>query len=290
MNEVMPQSLGEVAPVLAELGIQYGLRILAALVILVAVWFLSAWLANAVASVLRRTHADGTVTAFARTATRWAFVVLGVLVCMSIFGVELTSIAALLGGAGVAIGVALKGNLSNLASGMVLLAFRPFEEGQWVKIGDREGMLRRVGLLHTEIDAFDNARHWIPNADVIENPLTNFEYHAYRRADVVVGVAYDTDLDHAIEVLRSVAEDATDPQAPRGPVVVGIGFGASSIDFKVGSWSKTSDVVAFRTRLMVRIKRALDEADISIPFPQRDLHIVPPLPAVELSEDVQAAK
>jgi len=283
-------SVREMMPMLTELGIQYGVRILAALGILVAVWFVSAAVANGVASVLRKTHADGTVTSFTRSVVRWSLIVLGVLVCMSIFGVEMTSIAALIGGAGVALGVALNGNRSNLASGLVLLAFRPFEEGEWVEVSDKEGLVSRIGLFHVELDAFDNARHWIPNADVIEQVLTNYEAHPFRRADLVVGVAYDTDLDLVVEVLQRVGDEWSVEGAPRPAVVLALGFGNSSIDFKVGAWCHSKDYWGFRSKLILAVKRAFDEADITIPFPQRDLHLIGPLPTVPADvHEVRAA-
>lgn len=284
-------SLKEVGPTVLDLLVTYGLRIVGALGILVAVWLGSAFVARAVGSLLKRTRADDTLVSFAQSFVRWSLVLLGVLLCMGVFGIETTSIAAVIGGAGVGIGVALKGNLSNLASGLVLLAFRPFETGDWVKVSDREGRVAKVGLLHTEIDSFDNARHWIPNAEVIEDPLTNYDHHVWRRADLEVGVSYDSDLERVMEVLRGVVESMSAEEAPRGPVVLALGFGASSIDFKVGAWCRRDDLFAHRTQLLLAIKAAFDEAGISIPFPQRDLHIVGPVPSLAVVRDeAHAAK
>ncbi len=283
-------SFEELAPTLLELGVQYGLRVAGALATLILVWFASAAVANGVRQLLKRTRADGTIRTFAYSATRWSLVTLGVLVCMGIFGIDITSIAALLGGAGVAIGVALKGNISNLASGLVLLAFRPFEEGDWVEISDKEGLIAGIGLLHTEVDSFDNARHWIPNADVIERAFTNFDAHPFRRADVTVGVAYHTDLELAEEVLQRVGDEWSVEGAPRRAIVLALGFGTSSIDFKLGAWCRSKDYWGYRSKLIIAVKKALDEAGITIPFPQRDLHLIGPLPTVPANvHEVRAA-
>ena len=277
----------DLGPTLLDLGVTYGLRVVAALGILIAVWVASGALSQMLVKMLRRTHADGTVATFASTLVRWSLRILGVLLCMGVFGVETTSVAAVIGGAGIGVGVALKGNLSNLASGLVLLAVRPFDEGDWISTADKSGLVARVGLLHTELDSFDNERHWIPNALLIEDAITNHEHHAYRRADLEVGVAYDTDLDKVMEVLQGVVDELSDPKAPKKGVVLGRGFGASSIDFKVGAWCPTPEYFAHCTRLLLAVKKAFDEAGITIPFPQRDLHIMEPRPVVTLVQDTE---
>ncbi len=264
-------------------AVHFGTNVLSALAILVLMWFVSSWLARGATSVLRRTKAEGTLISFVDRLIRWTVRVIALVLCLSVFGVETTSIAALLGGAGVAIGIALQGNLANLASGVVLLAFRPFKDGDWVTVAGLEGKVAGVGLLHTLLDAFDNARHSIPNAQVVEQALTNHEFHDWRRADLEVGVAYDTDLEQALEVLRDVAKRMSLEGAPRNPLVIGLGFGASSIDFKIGVWCRTPDLFGHRTQLMIAIKKAFDEAGIQIPFPQRDLHLIPPVPELAVA-------
>lgn len=285
-------SVQEVGPTLVNLGVTYGARIVGALAILILVWFASLGVANALRVVLKRTRADATIISFAYSFVRWSVMLLGLMVCMGVFGIETTGIAAIIGGAGVGVGVALKGNLSNLASGLVLLAFRPFEQGDWVRVAGLEGRVAKVGLLHTELDAFDNARHWIPNADVIEDPLTNLDYHEWRRADLEVGVSYDADLEQVLSVLKSVVDRTSAADAPKEPVVHATGFGASSIDFKLGSWCRRGEVFAHRTQLILAVKAALDEAGIGIPFPQRDLHIVGQVPTlmVQSADEELAAK
>ncbi len=258
---------------LTTLGVQYGVRVVGALVALAVAWMAAATISRLVRDAMERTNADGTVTSFVGTSVRWSIRGLGLLLSLGAFGIEATSLAALLGGAGVAIGIALKGNLSNLASGLILLAFRPFRDGDLIEIGDRLGHVKKLGLMQTELDTFDMRRHWIPNSQVVETGLTNHTHHDWRRLDLDVGVAYDTDLDHATAVLVEVVDELTDPECGRDPVVRATAFGASSIDFLLGVWVPAQAYYELQHDLVLAVKRALDDADIAIPFPQRDLHI-----------------
>lgn len=262
---------------LTALAVGYGVRILGALLALAAAWVAAGWIAGLVRDAMDRSSVDGTVSSFTATAVRWMVRGLGLLLCLSVFGIEATSLAALLGGAGVAVGIALKGNLSNLASGLILLAFRPFRDGDYVQVGDRIGTVAKLGLMQLELDTLDNKRHWIPNSQVIETGLTNYQFHHWRRVDVDVGVAYDTDLDAATEALVRAAHELSSEQAGRDPVVRAWQFGASSIDFTVGVWAESPDYLDTRHALVLAIKRALDEAGIEIPFPYRTLTFKEPL-------------
>lgn len=258
---------------LVELSVTYGVRILGAFAVLILGWYGSGWAARLTRDALLKAKTDRTVTSFLATLVRWIVRLAGVVLCLGIFGIEATSLAALLGGAGVAIGIALKGNLSNLASGLLLLAFRPFKTGDWIVVDGAEGRVARLSLLQTEIDSFDNARHLVPNSHFIEQGLTNNDHHPFRRVDVEVGVSYDTDLHAATKVLRAAAEALNDADAKREPTIRALRFGASSIDFLVGVWRPSADYLDSSHVLILALKDALDDAEIEIPFPQRDLHL-----------------
>ena len=258
---------------LADLAVRYGVRTLGALALMVAIWSLGGWASRALRFALQGTRADKTVSAFLVVATRWSIRALGVVLCMSVFGIETTSLAALLGGAGVAVGVALKGNLANLASGLVLLVFRPFRHGDWIEVGDHQGRVAHVSLLHTQIDGFDGSLTWIPNSDLLESSLTNHDHRGFHRVDLEVGVAYDSDLKSTTEVLTRVAATIHHPDSDHEVVVRAVALGGSSIDFLVGPWVPSTEVFQARHDLIVALKGALDEADIEIPFPQRVLHL-----------------
>ena len=277
--QTLQTSAKELAPKALELATDYGVTLVGALVVLVISWVLSGWVRRGVSSLLGRTHVDATVSSFLSTTARWAVLILGVIICLGVFGVEMTSLAALLGGAGVGIGVALQGNLANLASGLVLIAFRPFSSGDWIELEDADvdGRIRSVGLLFTEIDTFQNRRILVPNQLLLGQPVTNNEMHPTVRADVQIGVGYGTDLRESDEVLRNTARRVQEEHGTDGEFVVWwTGFGASSIDAKVGVWCRAADLFPMKNELLFAIHEDLAEAGIEIPFPQRDLHLRSP--------------
>ncbi len=289
----IPDALGDLGPTAVELTTTYGVRILGAMIILVLAWFAGLWARRGTRALLKRTHVDGTVRSFLSTTVRWVVFVLGVILCLGAFGVETTSVAALLGGAGVGIGVALQGNLANLASGLLLVAFRPFTEGDWITLesSDVDGRISSVGLLFTELDTFTNQRVVLPNNLLFDQPITNHEHHAIRRADVDVGVAYETDLARADEILRDMVhriQDEIGPPTEREPVVWWLGYGSSSINLKVGVWCRRGELFETHNKVILEIHRTFAEHEITIPFPQRDLHLKEPQ-ASELT-DALAAK
>lgn len=282
MDAIEQIDLTAAAAQLMDLSVQYGVRIAGALALIIGVWILANWVSRALRYALEGTHADRTVASFLVLCCRWAIRAIGVTLCLGVFGVETTSLAALVGGLGVAIGIALKGNLSNLASGLLLLAFRPFKFDDWIAVEDVEGRVSQVSLLHTQLDTFDGARVWIPNASLLESCLVNFEHNPFRRVTIDIGVAYDSDLDQVTEVLRRVVDGLNDRASGREPLVAAIGFGGSSIDFKIGPWVPCRAFGPTRHALILAVKQAFDEAGIEIPFPQQDLHLrtVQPPPKV----------
>jgi len=256
-----------------ELLVKYGFSILGALLILGATWFLSGWARRAVVSALQRARLDETLSSFVGTLVRWGVVILGVLASLSLFGIDTTTVAAVLGGAGIAIGLAIQGNLANFAAGVLLLIVRPFKVGDWVEIGGESGMVDEIGLFTTRIDTLDKRRVFLPNNAVFGGAIENRSYHAHRRVDVMVGVTYDTDLRQATQVLTQAME-AVPGRNPDLPVLARLeGFGASSIDFRVAVWAPPLDYFTIQHEIIATAKEHLDQAGIGIPFPQMDLHL-----------------
>lgn len=259
----------------------YALTTAGALLILVLAWFIGAGAAAGTRSVLRRASVDGTLRSFLATVARWAVLVVGVILCLGTFGVETTSLAALIGGAGVGIGVALQGNLANLASGVVLVAFRPFEEGDWVELTDSglDGLIDKVGLIYTEILTFRNQRIFLPNNLLLSQPVVNEQSESVRRVDVPIGVSYGSDLDHADRVMRELArriQDEVGANIDREPRVWWLGYGDSSINAKICVWTDPESIFELQNRIILEIHKTFREEGIEIPFPQRDLHLKEP--------------
>jgi small conductance mechanosensitive channel len=198
---------------------------------------------------------------------------LTVLTCLSYFGVETTSFAAVIGAVGLAIGLAFQGTLSNFAAGAMLLIFRPYKVGDTVKAAGYEGVVNEIALFTTEIDTADGRRIIIPNGSIYGSVIENTTHHSYRRVDVAVGTAYAADIDatrHALE--RSLVAVPLTLTTPK-PEVILLGLGSSSVDWSVRIWVKQADFGNGKQALLRAVKLELDRSEIEIPFPQMDVHM-----------------
>ena len=250
----------------------YAVKVLGALVVLTLALIVSGWVRGLVLKSLKRAHFDETLTRFFGTTARWLVLLLAVLGCLGIFGIETTSFAAVLGGASLAIGLAFQGSLSNVAAGVMLLAFRPFKVGQVVTVANQTGTIEEIGLFTTTMNTPDRRHIIIPNGQVFGATIVNITHSPTRRVDVAVGVGYGEDIDRTREVLRAAAMGVT-PQLPEEPaVVVLVGLGPSSVDWQVRVFCRTEDFALTSEAVIRAIKYALDEAGIEIPFPQRVIH------------------
>jgi small conductance mechanosensitive channel len=202
------------------------------------------------------------------------FIVL--LISLEQIGVDTTSLLAVLGAAGLAVGLALKDSLSNFASGVMLIVFKPFKVGDYVEVGGVSGLVELISIFSTELKTLDNKTVIIPNSQVYGNIIINYSAKPVRRADMVVGVSYSDDLKKTQQVIREVlSKDPRILKTPE-PVVAVSELGDSSINFIVRPWVKTEDYWVVQWSFLENIKIAFDANDISIPFPQRDVHIDQP--------------
>ena len=246
---------------------------LAALVVLIGAWLLSMWVRRLVYGSLTRAKFDETLSKFFAQVSRWALLVVAVLVVLSLFGIEPTSIAALIAALGLAIGLALQGTLANFASGVLLLALRPFKVGDVVEVAGELGTVDAIDLFFTQMDSFDNKRIILPNASVFNATIENLSHHPVRRADFMVGTAYDADLDQTRQVIFNALADVEGRDTDNPPQVLLLEMGDSSIQWSARIWAPTDDLWPTRDRAIRAVKYALDEAGITIPFPQRDVHM-----------------
>ncbi|SFX34035.1 mechanosensitive ion channel family protein [Marinospirillum alkaliphilum] len=187
-------------------------------------------------------------------------------------GVNTTSLLAALGALGLAVGLALKDSIQNLASGILLVALHPFNKGDYIEGAGTAGSVEKLTLLHTYLKTPDNRRVMIPNSALTGANLVNYSSEPQRRLDILVGVSYDDDVRQVKALLlKLVSEDERALQDP-APLVAIMDFGDSSVDLSLRVWVKTEDFWGLRWDLMERIKLAFDEAGITIPYPQRDVH------------------
>jgi small conductance mechanosensitive channel len=188
-------------------------------------------------------------------------------------GIETTSFIAILGAAGLAIGLALQGSLSNFASGVLIIMLRPFKSGDYIEAAGKSGSVEKIEIFATELRTPDNKVVIVPNSSIMSGAITNYSREATRRIDLVIGVDYDADLKQAKQVLQSVLE--ADDRILKDPAytVAVSELADSSVNFVVRPWVKTPDYWAVYFDLMENIKLALDEANINIPYPQMDVHV-----------------
>ncbi len=258
---------------MTEMVALYAPRTIGALIVLIIFWILSGVVAGLVAKAFQRTDFDETLERFFAKMSRWLVLILGVLACMSVFGIETTSFAAILGAAGFAVGLSLQGTLANFASGVMLLVFRPFKVDDVVNTAGHTGKIDSIAMFTTTMDTFDNRRIIIPNGSVFGSTIENITYHPQRRADVNVGCDYSADIDKTRGVLEKAAASVEGGLEDPAPAVVLLELGGSSVDWSVRVWAKRDDFGSVKQGAIRAVKNALDEAGIGIPYPTMDVNV-----------------
>ena len=256
---------------------------LAAIIIIFVALLVAAWIGRLVRGSCERARIDPTLTKFFAKMTRWLILIIAGLFCLERFGIRTASFAVVLGAAGLAIGLAFQGTLSNFAAGVMLLIFRPFKVGDVVNVSGEMGKVDEIELFTTTLDTPDNRRIILPNSSVFGATIENVTHHAVRRVDVAVGVDYAADVDQTREVLAHAAASVPGRDPEQEPQVVLTDLGDSSVNWQVRVWARTEDYWAVREATTRAIKLALDEASISIPFPQMDIHVDAPVPVAAAS-------
>jgi small-conductance mechanosensitive channel len=203
---------------------------------------------------------------------RYGLGIILVVTLLNELGFNLTAIIGAAGIAGVAIGFAAQTSLSNLISGIFLIAEKPFEIGDAVQVGDTLGLVHSIDLMSVKLRTFDNRYVRLPNASLINNQLTNITRFPIRRLDLDIGVAYKEDLKHVMAVLKDIADKNPFCLDEPEPLIVFKGFGGSSIDFMLGVWFEKTDMLKLKNSILLEIKRRFDEEGIEIPFPHVSLY------------------
>ncbi|MDX1304126.1 small-conductance mechanosensitive channel MscS [Photobacterium sp.] len=256
-----------------DLLIQYGVNLISAILILFVGNLIVKGIANGVAKVLRKKSMDEAVVEFLHSLVRYLLFVIVLIAALGRLGVQTASVVAVIGAAGLAIGLALQGSLSNFAAGVLIVGFRPFKSGDYVEVGGVAGSVESIQIFSTVLCTPDNKMVVVPNGAVISSPITNYSRHATRRIDFVIGVSYDADLKKTKEVLARVV--AAEPRVLKDPApTIGVvALADSSVNLVVRPWVKTADYWRVYFDLLQAIKEELDKEDITIPYPQMDVHL-----------------
>ena len=253
------------------LATDWGLRVVTALAIFVIGRWIAGRFARGVEKMLQRARVDATVVRFARHLVNIGLLIVVILAALTRLGVETTSLVAILGAAGLAIGLALQGSLSNFASGIMLILFKPFRAGDYIEGAGTAGTVEEIQILTTRLRTPDNKLVIVPNAKLTGDNVTNYTSLGTRRLDLAIGVAYREDLTRVKQVLRGIVE--SDPRVLKDPAadILVVQLADNGVNLAVRPWAKTSDYWALHSDLLQRIKETFEREGISIPFPQREI-------------------
>lgn len=250
----------------------YGLKILIAIVILVGGLWLSKWLTSLIRKSLSKTNIDQTLADFIGDVARALMVVVVVIAALTHAGVNMTSLVAILGAVGLAIGLALQGSVANIGASVLLMVFRPFSIGDYVEAGGTSGTVENMSLFMTTLKTPDNKAIYIPNSIIIGSHITNYSKKDTRRVDWVFGVSYEDDIKTVRQTLEELI--CADERVLKDPeYFIGVGeLADSSVNFVVRAWVKSEDYWGLKFDMTERVKLAFDEKGITIPFPQVELN------------------
>ncbi len=256
-----------------ELAMGYVPKIALAIVTLIIGFWLVGKIAWLVRRSLKKRKVDETLSPFLVSVITWTLRAAVLISVASLVGVETTSFVAVLGAAGLAVGLALQGSLSNFAGGALILIFRPYRVGDVIEAQGQIGVVKEISIFTTTMTSGQNRRIILPNGPVANGTIINYTVEGTLRLDLVIGVSYDCDLNQAQKVLRDILEQDEDVLSDPAPTVEVLELADNSVNFAVRPHTKTADYWPVHFRLMKKIKLELDKAGIGIPYPQRDVHL-----------------
>jgi small conductance mechanosensitive channel len=252
----------------------YGLKVVAAVIIFFVGRWIAKFVAKLIGKIMIKAKVDKTLANFVKSLCYIALMAFVIIASLNKLGVETTSIAVVIGAAGLAIGFALQGSLGNFAAGIMLIIFKPFKVGDFVEAAGKTGSVKEIQLFNTILTAPDNLCVIVPNGQITSASITNFTVNGTRRVDLIASISYHADLQHAKHILEQiVAQDSRVLKAP-APTVAVSELAESSVNFAVRPWVQAADYWNVYFDMTEKIKMTFDQNDIEIPYPQRDLHMI----------------
>lgn len=256
-----------------SLFLQYAVNIVAALVILIVGLVIARIVSGTINKLMINRSIDSTVADFLSALVRYGIIAFTLIAVLSRVGVQTASVIAVLGAAGLAVGLALQGSLANFAAGVLLVIFRPFRTGEWVDLGGVSGSVTQVQIFSTTLRTSDGKIIVVPNGKIIAGNIINSSREPDRRTEIIVGVAYDADIDVVKKLLGDIVAADERIQHDKGVTIRLNEMAASSLNFVVWVWTTNGNAQAVYWDLLESFKRVLDEHRIGIPYPQMDVHL-----------------
>ena len=275
--EVIPTSIEDVSQLwltVQDMATDWGIKVLAALAIFIIGRWVAKGIRRGVRRMMERGDVDPIIIGFVGSITYIALLAFVVIAALGQLGIQTTSFIAILGAAGLAVGLALQGSLANFAAGFLMIIFRPFKVGDFIEGAGVAGVVKDMQIFTTTLKTGDNKTIIVPNAKIAGDNIINYSAEENRRVDMTVGVAYDADLSKVRDVINDIiSKDERILSDPPSQVAVAE-LADSSVNFIVRVWTKSGDYWAVKFDATETIKNRFDEAGIGIPFPQHDIHIV----------------
>ena len=270
MNKELLQEIMNYA---IEITSNFGLKLLTALIVVIVGRQLVKILLKVIKVALEKANTEETVRIFVANLLNTVFTVIIFVAAINQLGVETTSIIALLGAAGLAIGLALQGSLANFASGILIVIFRPYKVGDYIEAGTNAGTVKDIQIFSTVLRTPDNKTIVVPNGSIMDGSITNYSEQPTRRIDIIASCSYEDDLDKVKQVLKTILDSEDRILTEPKPQIAVSELAESSVNFIVRPWVNSSDYLPVMYSLLEQIKKTFDQEGISIPYPQSDIHI-----------------
>ncbi|MFB3124829.1 MAG: mechanosensitive ion channel family protein [Woeseiaceae bacterium] len=255
-------------------GLDFGIRLIAAIAIFFIGRIVVRFVTKEIRKVMESQEVDKILQTFVSNLVYWALMIFVVIAAINQVGVQTTSLIAIMGAAGLAIGLAMQGSLANFAAGVLIVMFRPYRVGDFVEAAGIAGSVLQVGILTTVLKTGDNKQIIVPNAQIMGSIITNYSANDTRRVDLVIGIGYDDDIDKARDTLQALV-DADDRILKDPSCLIAVSeLADSSVNFVVRPWVKSVDYSAVKFALTEAIKKRFDKEGISFPYPQQDVHLI----------------
>lgn len=274
MEEIVStEDMSKYTDMAVEMVMGYGPKLLLAiLVLIIGLWIINRFV-NLMGKGMERSNTEPTLAQFLRNLVSIGLKALLLISVAGMIGIQTTSFIAVLGAAGLAVGLALQGSLGNFAGGVLILLFKPYRVGDYIEAQGIGGTVKQIQIFNTIINTVDNKRIVVPNGAISNGIITNYSAEPTRRVDFLFGIGYGDDIAKAKDVIRKLVEADERVFDDPAPTIVVSNLGDSSVDITVRVWANASDYWGLKFELTEKVKLAFDEADITIPFPQRDVHV-----------------